>query len=150
MRTKKLRGKKRRLRIIKLRLLQATSVFPTHFVYGVHSLKLPTSQVFVEFLSEKGKHEIKQELLASAMTLRQLKPHQQAKIAVLHFPDNMFRSEIVVFNSEQSAELFFDSRKVNWTERQELEITNSGWLQKVFLERIQDGQEQQIVCYIER
>lgn len=147
---KKVRGKKRKLRVLKQRLTEATLAFPKTFYNEVYSIKLPASQAFIEVLSQKGVDLIGSYLLNAATTLKYLKPHNAYKIVVLLFPNNIWYSEIIVFEHEQAYNDFF-ARKIqtgDWREQQTEELlTYSHWTQQRFIE---SETAQSIICYGER
>ena len=134
---KKVRGKKRKLRVLKQRLTEATRAFPKTFYNEVYSIKLPASQAFMEGLPQKGMDLIGSYLLNAATTLKHLKPHNAYKIVVLLFPNNMWYSEIIVFEHEQADNDFF-TRQIetgDWREQQtEQSLTYSHWTQQRLIE----------------
>ena len=107
MHKRKLRGKKRRLRMIEQRLKDATSVFPNVFYGGLYSIKLPANQAFIEELNQKGVASIANYFMGCAMALKHLKPNAAYKIVVLLFPENMWRSELMIFEHELIYREFF-------------------------------------------
>lgn len=117
---KKVRGKKRKLRMIEQRLVEATSVFPQTFYNEVHVMKLPASQVFIEALRPKESAHIARFLLNSATSLLQQKPHDAYKLVVLLFPQQMWYSQIIVFEHRQTYDDFFTRqiRAGSWREEQ--------------------------------
>lgn len=147
---KKIRGKKRQLRAIEKRINEGTRVFPDTFYNEIYSLKLPASQTLIEALRPKDVDLIGLYLLNGATALLQLKPQKEYKIAVLLFPNNMWYSEIIVFEHAQVYRDFF-TRQIEtgfWCEEQTSQsLTYSHWTQRRFIE---NEREQLIICYIER
>lgn len=86
------------------------------------------------------------------MTLKRLKPHAKYIIVVLHFPGNLFRSEILIIEDEQSYQQFLASHIWDWREIviSAPVIRYRHWTQKVFMECVDEELEQPIICYIER
>lgn len=147
---KKLRGKKRNLRLIEQRLLEATRKSPRTFMNDIYSIKLPASQAFIEALRPKGLKLIANYLCNGATTLSKLKPQSTYKLALLLFPKHMWYSEIIVFKSEQAYHEFFTRQIETGCWREELAtlpVTYSHWIGRQFIE---DEREQIIICYSER
>lgn len=145
----KVRGKKRKLRLLKNRLTEATCAFPSTFYNEMYSIKLPASQAFIEGLSRKGLNLVERYLLDAAITLKQLKTHNVYKIVVLVFPNNMWYSEIIIFEHGQACRDFF-TRQVetgNWYEHELKDsLPNSGWTMYRFKE---SERLKPIICYRE-
>ena len=154
MRERKLRGKKRQLRMIEQRLKDATSVFPSVFYNGLYSMKLPANQAFIEELNQKGVASIANYFRDCAMTLKHLKPNAAYKIVVLLFPENMWRSEMMIFEHELTYREFFATHLYTgfWRERiaNNHALAYSHWTQKLFIESTEEEGNQTIICYIER
>ena len=154
MRKRKLRGKKRQLRMIEQRLKDATSVFPNVFYSGLYSIKLPANQAFIEKLHQKEVASIANYFMDCAMTLKHLKPNAAYKIVVLLFPENMWRSELMIFEHELIYREFFATHLYTgfWCERIATDhaLAYSHWTQKLFIESTEEEGNQTIICYIER
>ena len=154
MRKRKIRGKKRQLRMIEQRLQDATSVFPNVFYSGLYSIKLPANQAFIEELNQKGVASIANYFKDCAMVLKHLKPNAAYKIVVLLFPENMWRSELMIFEHELAYREFFDKHLYTgfWRERiaNNHALAYSHWTQKLFIESTEEEGDQPIICYIER
>lgn len=149
MNLRKVRGKKRKLRVLQKRLTEAACAFPSTFYNEIYSIKLPASQAFIESLSQKGLKLVESYLLDAATTLKQLKPQHTYKIVVLVFPNNMWYSEIIIFDNEQADSDFF-TRQVEtgvWYEQQKREsLPGSHYTSHRFKESVR---LQPIICYRE-
>ena len=154
MRKRKLRGKKRHLRMIEQRLKETTSIFPNKFYDGLFAMKLPANQSFIERLNQKGVASIRNYFMDGAMTLKHLKPNAAYKIVVLLFPENMWRSELIIFVHELAYQEFFTTHIHTgfWLEEKtSLQgVLHSHWIQKSFIESIEEEHNQTIIYYIER
>ena len=154
MRTRKLRGTKRQLQMIEKRLKETTSIFPNKFFDGLYAIKLPANQAFIEGLNQKGVASIRNYFLDCAMTLKHLKPNAAYKIVVLLFPENMWRSELIIFEHELAYQEFFTTHIHTgfWLEEKtSLQgLVHSHWIQKSFIESTEEEHNQTIICYIER
>lgn len=147
---KKVRGKKRKLYMIEQRLIEATHVFPQTYYNELHIMKLPASQDFIEALRPKESAIIERFLLNSATALLQEKPHDAYKIVVLLFPQQMWYSQIIVFEHGQAYDEFFTRQIVTGSWREEkatFPVSYSHWIGRQFIE---DEDEQVIICYTER
>ena len=96
---KKVRGKNRMLQMIEQRLAEATSSFPETFYNHKYVWKLPASQDFVEGLKRKERAAITRFLESCAASLIERKPNEAFKVAILLFPQNMWYSQIIVFEN---------------------------------------------------
>lgn len=146
---KKIRGKKRKLHMLGQRLVEATSEFPLTFYNEVHVIKLPTSQALIESVRPKESAQIARFLLNSAAALLQRKPHDAYKIAVLLFPEDMWHSQIIVFEHSRIQHDFLTGKLAtgDWREERVTEkVSYSHWGTRQFT----DVKEQSILCYIER
>ena len=147
---KKARGKKRKLRMIEQRLIEATNGFPQTFYNEVHVVKLPASQAFTEALRPRESARIARFLLDRANVLLQQKPHDDYKIVVLLFPNDMWYSQVVLFEHRCVQDDFFTGKLAtgDWHEEQVTEkLSSSHWSVRQFTEV---EQQQTILCYIER
>ncbi|MBD8036317.1 DUF3916 domain-containing protein [Solibacillus sp. A46] len=146
---KKVRGKKRKLCMIEQRLIEATRVFPQTYYNELHVMKLPASQAFIEALRPKESASIARFLLNSATALLQQKPHDTYKIVVLLFPQQMWYSQIIVFEYGQAYDEFFTRQIATGSWREEkatFPVSYSHWVGRQFIEE----DEQVIICYTER
>ena len=158
MTSRHLRGAKRKLRNIEKQLINRTTDFPSNFYYGVHGIKLPANQDFVNGLNSKGKKKITQFLMATATSLIEKKLNPSYKVVILLFPNNFWRSEIIIFENDFIFKDFFHRtnpwqvwREVKKKEYQKL--ANINWDIKVYEETIQEDdwlEENIIICLIER
>ena len=154
MRKRKLRGKKRQLRMIEQRLKDAASVFPNVFYDGLYSMKLPANQAFIEDLNQKGVASIATFFMDCAKTLKHLKPNAAYKIVVLLFPENMWRSELMIFEHELAYRAFFATHLYTGFWRESIAtdhvLVYSHWKQKLFIESTEEEGDRTVICYIER
>lgn len=147
---KKVRGKKRKLRMIEQRLTEATSVFPPTFYNEMHVMRLPASQAFMEALRPKESVQIARFLFNSAVALLQQKPSDVYKMIVLLFPKDMWHAQIIIFEHSHAQYDFFTGKLAtgDWREEQVMEkISHSHWVVRQFTAV---EQQQTILCYIER
>ncbi|MEK4424902.1 DUF3916 domain-containing protein [Solibacillus sp. FSL K6-1523] len=156
MRKSKIRGTKRKLRIIERHLSDRSQHFPNDFYAGVYNFKLPANQQFIAALNQKGQKIVSNYLMECAMNLKKKKPSAAYKIAVLLFPENFWRSELIIFEDEAVYRDFFDRHKHGqvWREmkNQADSFVSIHWMQKMYEEVIDDDvqQQQTFICYIER
>ena len=147
---KKVRGKKRKLRMIEERLTEATRIFPQTFYNEMNVMKLPASQVFNEALRPKESASIARFLLNSISALLQQKPHNAYKLAVLMFPQQMWYLQIIVFEHCHAYDDFF-KRQIEtgcWREEQAtFPISYSHWVGRQFIE---EEEAQVIMCFTGR
>lgn len=151
------RGAKRKLRNIEQNLIGMTKDFPKNFHNGGYAFKLPANQQFVHGLDNKGKKRIASCLIDRATHLRNNKLQQCYKVAILLFPQDFWRSEIVIFENDMYYKDFFN-RQNPWQVWREVKkskyqkIIQIGWDIKIFEEIIDDDEQQQqtFICYIER
>lgn len=146
---KKVRGKKRKLCMIEQRLIEATRVFPQTYFNELHVMKLPASQAFIKALRPKESTSIARFLLNSATALLQQKPHDAYKNVVLVFPQQMWYSQIIVFEHGQTYDEFFTRQitKGSWREEKAtFPLSYSHWIGRQFIEE----NEEVIICYTER
>lgn len=147
---KKVRGKKRKLRMIEQRLIEATIGFPQTFYNEVHVVKLPASQTFIEALRPRESARIARFLLECANALFQQKLNFAYKIVVLLFPNDMWYSQVVLFEHRCVQDDFFTGKLAtgDWREEQVTEkVSSSHWSVRQFTDV---EQQQTILCYIER
>lgn len=143
---KKLRGKKRKLKMIERRLMEAAATFPQIFTNDMYVWKLPASQAFVEGLKRKESAVITRFLESCAASLIEQKSNEAFKVAMLIFPQNMWYSQIIVFNNNSIQDDFIYSHVAtgHWQPVMNDNI-HSDWVVKAFT----DG-TQNLFCYIER
>ena len=157
MRRSKNRGTKRKLRKIEQHLIDATNAFPMHLYEGIYSIKLPANRQFIERLNQKGLKCISSYLMDCALNLKQMKPSAAHKIVILLFPENYWRSELIIFQNEAVYKDFFD-RHSTWGFWREIKnptesFASIHWKRKMYVENIDDEDEQleqMFICYIER
>ncbi|MEG0471634.1 MAG: DUF3916 domain-containing protein [Solibacillus sp.] len=157
MRTSKVRGTKRKLRMIEQYLSDRTKQFPNDFYEGVYNYKLPANQQFIVSLNQKGQKVVSNYLMDCATNLKKKKPNAAYKIAVLLFPEKFWRSELVVFENEAVYQDFFNRHHPWQVWREVNNPTNPfeliDWTKKIYEEMINDDdvqQQQTFICYIER
>lgn len=157
MRKSKIRGTKRKLRKIEQHLSDRTKQFPNDFYDGVYNFKLPANQQFIESLNQKGQKIVFNYLMDCAINLKKKKPNVACKIAVLLFPENFWRSELIVFKNEAVYQDFFN-RHHPWQVWREVKnqadpFVSIHWTKKMYEELIDDDdvqQQQTFICYLER
>lgn len=137
---KKVRGKKRKLQMIEQRLAEATSSFPETFYNHKYVWKLPASQDFVEGLKRKERAAITRFLESCAASLIERKPNEAFKVAILLFPQNMWYSQIIVFENIEVQHDFITDHVVtdHWIE-----------LKDGVIKQFSDG-TQNLFLYVER
>ena len=88
------------------------------------------------------------------MTLKHLKSKATYKIVVLLFPENMWRSELIIFEHDLAYQEFFTTHIHTgfWLEEKTSlqRVSHSNWIQKSFIEITEEEHSQTIICYIER
>lgn len=143
---KKLRGKKRKLKMIERRLIEATNVFPQTFYNDMHVWKLPASQTFIEGLKLKESEFIQRIVEGCATSVIERKPDEALRIAMLIFPQNMWYSQIIVFKNTDIENNFFERQVLtgHWQPVMNDKI-HSDWVVKQFTDATQN-----LFCYIER
>lgn len=145
---KKLRGKKRKLKMIEQRLIKATAIFPQIDYNGMYVWKLPASQAFVEGLKRKECAVISRYLEHSAISLIKQKPNKAFKVAVLLFPEDMWHSQIMVFENGEIQDDFIKGHLStgHWIEQH---IQDEGVKDCWVIKPLTDGR-QMVFLYIER
>ena len=145
---KKVRGKKRKLKMIEQRLSAATGSFPETFYNNMYVWKLPASQSFIEGLKPKESAVITRSLESCTASLIEKKPNETFKVVTLIFPEDMWNSQIIIFENSEIQIDFFNGHlaKGHWIEQHMTdERLHSHWVIRQFT----DGGKI-ITCYIER
>lgn len=120
MREKKVRGMKRKSKVMVKRIEEETLDFPTHFYNGYWNLLLPVSEGFIDSVKTpiKIKRLCFQTLINCAYHLSQMKLQDgdTYRVAVLINPLSNWRSQLIVFKGNAYFNSFFtrDSDFQKW------------------------------------